>query len=61
MVIHCASSICTNHDLYFLFFMQVFDKAAYIAVELNRLKGRGRLHFSRNNGTHWSFAFMEVP
>ena len=39
---------------------KVFDKAAYVAVEVSRLKGEGRLRFSRKTGANWSFAFLEV-
>ena len=41
-------------------FNKVFDKAAYVAVEVSKLKGEGRLRFSRKTGANWSFAFLEV-
>ena len=39
---------------------QVFNKAAYVAITIVSVKGRGRLQFSRNPYTHYSFAFYEV-
>ena len=38
----------------------LFGKSAYLAVKLAHLAGRGRLQFSRQPCTHWSFAFYEV-
>ena len=40
--------------------IQVFNRAAYVAVDVVKAKGRGRLQFSRQPFTHWSFAFYEV-
>jgi len=40
--------------------MQVFNRAAYVSVDVVKAKGSGRLQFSRQPLTHWSFAFYEV-
>jgi hypothetical protein len=38
----------------------VFKKWAYLSVTITRLKGTGRLQFTRKPYTHWSFTFYEV-
>ncbi|XP_071125870.1 PDZ domain-containing protein 8-like [Mytilus edulis] len=39
----------------------VFKKWAYLSVTVTKLKGIGRLQFTRNPYTHWSFTFYEDP
>nr|XP_039256905.1 uncharacterized protein LOC120333633 isoform X2 [Styela clava] len=39
----------------------VFGRTAFLAVRITYLKGRIRLHFSRQPCTHWSLSFMEEP
>ena len=41
--------------------LQVFNKAAFVSVKVNLVRGRGRLHFSTIGFTNWSFAFLSDP
>ena len=40
--------------------LQVFNKSAYVAIQVLKVKGTGRLRFTREPYTNWSFAFNEV-
>lgn len=39
----------------------VFNKAAYVSIQVNRVQGRGRLQLSSLPVTHWSFSFIQDP
>ena len=39
----------------------MFQKAAYVSIDVQRVSGRGRLQLSRQPFTHWSFAFLDFP
>ena len=39
----------------------MFNKAAFMSVQVNLIRGRGRLQFTTASFTHWSFAFVKEP
>ena len=40
--------------------LQVFNRVAYVAIRVIKVKGYGRLQFTTQPCTHWSFAFYEA-
>ena len=39
---------------------QVFNRVAYVAIRVVKVKGHGQLQFMTLPFTHWSFSFREV-
>ncbi|XP_064404308.1 uncharacterized protein LOC135349681 isoform X3 [Halichondria panicea] len=39
----------------------VFNKSAYVAVTVLKIRGDARIQFTRTPSTHWSFSFYEEP
>ena len=42
------------------FFLQIFNRVAFVAIRVIKVKGYGRLQFTTQPCTHWSFTFYEV-
>ena len=50
--------MAVNHDD--MSYVQVLGRCAFVSVKVCYVKGQGRLRFTRDGCTSWSFSFYEV-